>query len=622
MFKKFKRILIGRPLKSRAIDDEKYGILWGLPILSSDAISSVAYAGQEMLLVLLPAIGLMAYGQLPGISFAIIGLLVLLTLSYRQTIDKYPSGGGAYTVAKENLGLIAGVTAGAALSIDYILTVAVSISSAVEQITSAFVWLKPYTVAVGVGLVLFMMVGNLRGIRESSKLFGIPAYAFILGIVTMLIMGIVNYKSGMTAPKATMENVAEPIAIILLLRAFSNGCTALTGVEAVSNAVPNFKHPSPKHAKTVLLLLSLIVFLLFGGTSILAYFYQPEIGEKAMLIQLAEQIFGRGFMFYYITATTFIILVMAANTAYSGFPLLVAVMAKEGYAPRQLSMRGDRLSYSNGIIALSAAAILLIVLFKAKVTSLVGLYAIGVFISFTLSQSGMLVKWFKEKGKHWHWKAFVNGLGAAVTGTAVLIIAVTKFHEGAWLVVLVIPLLIVGMLKVNKHYKAVARQLHITNEELDQMDTEGSHYANKVIVPIQSVNKSSIRALRYAKTISDNVVAFCVAIDEEDEKKIREKYSHIKLDVPLVVKYSPFRKVVDPLLRFIDSAEYDYEKGDIITVILPQFNVKSFWHRFLHNYTGIYIQKQLLKYKHIVVSIMPLQLKNDDTALKKYPGDR
>ncbi len=621
MFKKFKRILIGRPLKSRAIDDEKYGILWGLPILSSDAISSVAYAGQEMLLVLLPAIGLMAYGQLPGISFAIIGLLVLLTLSYRQTIDKYPSGGGAYTVAKENLGLIAGVTAGAALSIDYILTVAVSISSAVEQITSAFVWLKPYTVAVGVGLVLFMMVGNLRGIRESSKLFGIPAYAFILGIVTMLIMGIVNYKSGMTAPKATMENVAEPIAIILLLRAFSNGCTALTGVEAVSNAVPNFKHPSPKHAKTVLLLLSLIVFLLFGGTSILAYFYQPEIGEKAMLIQLAEQIFGRGFMFYYITATTFIILVMAANTAYSGFPLLVAVMAKEGYAPRQLSMRGDRLSYSNGIIALSAAAILLIVLFKAKVTSLVGLYAIGVFISFTLSQSGMLVKWFKEKGKHWHWKAFVNGLGAAVTGTAVLIIAVTKFHEGAWLVVLVIPLLMVGMLKVNKHYKAVARQLHITNEELDQMDTEGSHYANKVIVPIQSVNKSSIRALRYAKTISDNVVAFCVAIDEEDEKKIREKYSHIKLDVPLVVKYSPFRKVVDPLLRFIDSAEYDYEKGDIITVILPQFNVKSFWHRFLHNYTGIYIQKQLLKYKHIVVSIMPLQLKNDDTALKKYPGD-
>lgn len=621
MLKKLKRILIGRPLKSRAIEDEKYGILWGLPILSSDAISSVAYAGQEMLLVLLPAIGLMAYGQLPGISFAIIGLLVLLTLSYRQTIDKYPNGGGAYTVAKENLGLIAGVTAGAALSIDYILTVAVSISSAVEQITSAFVWLKPYTVIVGVGLVLFMMIGNLRGIRESSKFFGIPAYAFIFGIVVMLVMGAINYKSGIAAPRATMENVMQPVAIILLLRAFSNGCTALTGVEAVSNAVPNFKHPSPKHAKIVLLLLSIIVFLLFGGTSILAYFYQPEIGEKAMLIQLAEQIFGRGFMFYYITATTFIILVMAANTAYSGFPLLVAVMAKEGYAPRQLSMRGDRLSYSNGIIALSAAAILLIVLFDAKVTRLVGLYAIGVFISFTLSQSGMLVKWFKEKGKHWHWKAFVNGLGAAVTGTAVLVVAVTKFHEGAWLVVLVIPLFIVGMLKVNKHYKAVASQLRITNEELDQMDIGGSHYANRVIVPIQSVNRSSIRALRYAKTISDNVVAFCVTIDEEDEKKIREKYSHVKIDVPLVVRYSPFRKVVEPLLRFIDSAEYNYKKGDIITVILPQFNVKSFWHRFLHNYTGVYIQRELLKYKHIVVSIMPLQLKSDDIALKKFPKD-
>ncbi|MDF2987024.1 MAG: amino acid/polyamine/organocation transporter, superfamily [Eubacterium sp.] len=618
MLKKLKRVLIGRPLKSKAIEDEKYGILWGLPILSSDAISSVAYAGQEMLLVLLPAIGLMAYGQLPGISFAIIGLLVLLTLSYRQTIDKYPNGGGAYTVAKENLGLIAGVSAGAALSIDYVLTVAVSISSAVEQITSAFIWLKPYTVIVGIVLVLFMMVGNLRGIRESSKFFGIPAYAFIFGIFAMLLMGFVNYNGNVAAPPATVQNVVKPIAIILVLRAFSNGCTALTGVEAVSNAVPNFKQPSPKHAKIVLLLLATIVLLLFGGTSILAYFYQPEIGEKAMLIQLAEQIFGRGFMFYYITATTFIILVMAANTAYSGFPLLVAVMARDGYAPRQLSMRGDRLSYSNGIIALSAAAILLIIIFKAKVTSLVGLYAIGVFISFTLSQSGMLVRWFKEKGKHWHWKAFVNGLGAAVTGTAVLVVAVTKFHEGAWLVVLVIPILIIGMLRVHKHYKAIAEQLRVTNEELDQMDFTENLYANRVIVPIQSVNKSSIRALRYAKTISDNVVAFCVTIDEEYEKKIREKYSHIKIDVPLVVRYSPFRKVVEPLLRFIDSEEYNYKKGDIITVILPQFNVKSFWHKLLHNYTGVYIQRELLKHKHIVVSIMPLQLKSDDTALKKF----
>lgn len=615
MISYLKRLLIGSPLKNEAMDEEKYGILWGLPILASDAISSVAYAGQEILIVLLPAIGVLAYGQLTLLSSAIIGLLILLTLSYRQTIENYPNGGGAYIVAKDNLGILAGVTAGAALSVDYILTVAVSVSSGVEQVTSAFAPLRPYTVPISVFMVLLLMVGNLRGIRESSRIFGIPAYAFIFAIVSMLVVGFIKVKTGFVPHEPTIKSVGEPITLILLLKAFSSGCTALTGVEAVSNAVPNFKEPSIKHARTVLLLLSIIIVVLFGGTSILANLYHVVPGENAMLIMIAEEIFGRTFMFFYITATTFIILIMAANTAYSGFPLLVAVMAKEGYVPRQLSMRGDRLSYSNGIIVLSTVAIILIILFKAKVTALIGLYAVGVFISFTLSQTGMFKKWITKRGNNWKHKAFINGLGALVTAVVVLIIASTKFREGAWVVVILIPILIFLMLKVKRHYVAVKLQLRTSPEELETIDLEHDKYVNRVIVPIESINNSSIRALKFAKTISDNIVAFCVATDEESGNEVQERYKKLKTDIPLIIKYSPFRKVVEPLLDFIESEEYEYKKGDMITVILPKFTVARWWHGLLHNHTWLFIEKELLKHKHIVVSTMPLKLKDDDQVL-------
>ncbi len=578
----------------------------------------MAYAGQEILLVLLPAIGFLAYGQLTVISAAIIGLLILLIFSYRQTIEKYPNGGGAFIVAKENLGVLAGVTAGAALSVDYILTVAVSVSSGVEQVTSAFLPLRPFTIPICIFMVLLIMVGNLRGIRESSRIFGIPAYAFIIAMLSMIIVGFIKVKGGYVPPEPTIKSIGEPITLILMLRAFSSGCTALTGIEAVSNAVPNFKAPSTKYARSVLLLLSVIILALFGGTSVLANIYHVVPGDRAMLIIIAEEIFQRGFMFYFITATTFIILIMAANTAYSGFPLLVAVMAKEGYVPRQLSMRGDRLSFSNGIIVLSAVSILLIIVFKARVTSLLGLYAIGVFISFTLSQGGMLKKWLKTKERHWIPKAAVNGVGTFVTAIVVIIIAIVKFHEGAWVVVVLIPALIFLMLKVKKHYLAVKLQLKMDPDELDTIDIEHDIYTNKVIVPIDSINKSSIRALRFAKTISDNVTAFCVAIDDTSEKDIREKYSRLKTGIPLIVKYSPFRKVVDPMLKFIESAEYDYKKGDMITVILPQFTVKRWWHKILHNQTRVFVERELLKHKHIVVAVMPLQLKDDNFVLRKF----
>lgn len=614
---KFKRLLLGRPLKNEEIEGERLGVLWGLPILASDALSSVAYASEEILLVLIPVIGILAYGKMTLVSAAIIALVVILAFSYRQTIQNYPNGGGAYIVAKENIGVRAGVTAGAALSIDYVLTVAVSVSSGTAQLASAIPALVQYKVEICVFIVILLMIGNLRGIRESSRLFGLPAYAFILAILLMLIYGMVKLATGYKPiePQLAVTGVGS-VSLFLMLRAFSNGCAAVTGIEAVSNAVPNFKEPSIKHAKTVMLLLAGLVILLFGGVSTLAYFYHAVPGHQAtVLIQIAEQIFGKNIIFYYVMTAAFVILVMAANTAYSGFPLLLSVMAKEGYAPRQLSMRGDRLSYSNGIISLSIASALLIVVFSADVSKLIGLYAIGVFISFTLSQTGMFLRWIRHKGHNWLPKAFLNGFGALITAIVVVIIAVTKFNEGAWIVVLVVPALIVVMIKVKTHYVAVARQLKVTEQELKNIHVDSDIYRNRVIVPVESINKASIRALRFAKTISENVTAFNVSIDEESGEKVKERYSLLDTDIPLTVKYSPFRKVVEPLLKYIESEEYDYKKGDMITIILPQFNVKSWWTRYLHNQTTVYIEKQLIKHKHIVVARMPLQLKDDHYVL-------
>lgn len=623
----FKRIIIGKPLKNEDIEDEKYSIKWGLPILASDAISSVAYAGEEMLLVLVPVIGLLSYHYVILISAAIIGLLFLLVISYRQTIESYPNGGGAYIVAKDNLGVFAGVAAGASLSIDYVLTVAVSVASGVQQLTSAFMGIRPYTVPICIVIIILLTIGNLRGIRESSKMFGIPAYLFILAILSMLFVGFYKYFTGapIVQPAVPFEGYygIGSVTIILLLRAFSNGCSALTGIEAVSNAVPSFKQPTVKHARKVLLLLAIIILVLFGGTSILANIYHatPGLGQQTMLIQMAESIFGHtGFLnaafFYFITGSLLVILVLAANTSFSGFPMLISVMANDEFVPRQLKMRGDRLSYSNGIIILSVLSALLIIVFEANVSHLIGLYAIGVFISFTLSQSGMLLKWLRNRSENWKLKAAINGLGAFVTAIVVIIIAITKFTEGAYIVVFLIPLLMFFMLKVKKHYFAISKQLRIRPEEYEALDISEEHYRNRVIVPIESMNKSSIRALRYARTISDNVIAFTIAVDEESGEKIRKTYGRLKTDIPLVVKYSPFRKVVDPLLRFIKSEEYDYHPGDMITVILPQFSVKKWWHRLLHNQTRVFIERELMKHKHIVVSTMPLQMKDDDAVLK------
>jgi len=623
MKKQIRKVLFGRPLRTAELKKEKLGILWGLPMLSSDAISSVAYAGQEMLLVLIPAVGVVAYGKMALLSWCIIGLLAILVISYRQTIDAYPGGGGAFTVAKENLGPVPGMVAGAALTVGYILTVAVSISAGVEQIVSAFEFLIPYKVPLAVFLVVLLMVGNLRGIRESAKLFGVPAYAFILGMLIMIGTGAVKAASGYQAPEPDFGKPVAAVTLLLMLKAFAAGCTALTGVEAVSNSVPNFKKPSTKHAKMVLLLLAVIILVLFAGTSAIANVYHVIPGEQgALLILIAKQIFGTSFMYYYVTATTFIILILAANTAFSGFPVLVAVMSKEEFAPKQLCMRGDRLSFDNGIIALSVIAILLILGFRANVTSLIGLYAIGVFISFTLSQTGMLMRWLRSKDPNRKVKAFINGFGAFITALVSLIIAVAKFTEGAWIVIILIPVMVFLMNKVNMHYYSVRRQLTISQKNLADTEYFDNAYKNKIIVPIENINMTSVRTLRYAKTISDNVMAFNISMDDEGADKIQAEFDALGLDIPLVIKMSPYRKVVEPLLRFIESSEYDRNPGDLITVLISDFMVRKWWHLFLHNNITHYIEKNLLKHKHIVVSIMPYQLHDDSEYEEEYRASR
>ena len=623
MKKQIRKVLFGRPLRTADLKKEKLGVLWGLPMLSSDAISSVAYAGQEMLLVMLPAVGIMAYGKMSLLSWCIIGLLAILVISYRQTIDAYPGGGGAFTVAKENLGPVWGMTAGAALTVGYIMTVAVSISSGVEQIVSAFQFLVPYKVPIAVGLVVLLMVGNLRGIRESARMFGLPAYAFVLGMLIMIGTGAIKAAMGYQPAEPDLGKPVAAVTLLLLLKAFAAGCTALTGVEAVSNSVPNFKKPSAKHAKMVLLLLALIILVLFAGTSAIANIYHVVPGDHdAMLILIAHEIFGNSFMYYYVTATTFIILILAANTAFSGFPVLVAVMSKEEFAPKQLSMRGDRLSFDNGIIALSVIAILLIIGFRADVTSLIGLYAIGVFISFTLSQTGMLMRWLRSTDPKRKIKAFINGFGAFITALISVIIAVAKFTEGAWIVIVLIPLMVFLMDKVNMHYFSVRRQLVVSQKDLADEEYFDQAYKNKIIVPIENLNLTSVRTLRYAMTISDNVVAFHISMDDEDADKIQADFDALELEIPLIIKMSPYRKVVDPLLRYIESSEYDRNPGDMITVLISDFMIRKWWHLFLHNNTTHYIEKNLLKHKHIVVSIMPYQLHDDSEYEKEYRASR
>ncbi|WP_123053439.1 APC family permease [Clostridium sp. JN-1] len=605
---KLGKLLIGKSLKTDQLKSQKFNVFWGLPIMSSDAISSVAYAGEEILIVLIPVLGLMSYKYMFYASMCIVTLMFILVFSYRQTIDSYPNGGGSYIVAKDNLGTTAGLVAGSALSIDYVLTVAVSSCAGTAAITSAVPSLLPYRVIITILLIMFITIGNLRGIRESSRMFGIPTYLFVLSILAMLITGIVkvNVYGYIPQPLYTIPKAAGDISLFLFLRAFASGCTALTGVEAVSNGVPNFKEPSQKNAKRVLELLALIILIMFGGISYLATLYHAVPNPNVTVVaQIAKQVFGQtGIMFYVVQITTAIILVMATNTAFSGLPLLFALMAKDGFLPRQFSKRGKRLSFSNGIIVLGVLACLLVIISNGDDHVLLSMYAVGVFISFTLSQSGMFVRWIRNKGKGWRHKAAINGFGALVTFTTVVILGITKFKAGAWIILILIPVMIIVMSKIKEHYTKVAKQLKLSlNEKPKEINfAEQKRY---VIVPIDTLNRSFLKALNYARTISDNIIVFHVSVDDEATDRLLNKWDKYNIGIPIVVKKSPYRSILGPLVKFIESEEYTAGKNDTITVVLPQFVVKKWWGNILHNQTALFIKTMLVRRRNIAIVTIP-----------------
>lgn len=608
MFEKIKRLFIGKILRTDQLSHEKFNVFWGMPILSSDTISSVAYASEEILYVLLPVIGLMAYQQMFYVAMAIILLLCMLVFSYRQTIDNYPCGGGSYIVAMDNLGVLPGLTAAATLSIDYILTVAVSTSAGTAAITSAFPSLLEHKVAITLLLILILTIGNLRGIHDSSRLFGCPTYLFILTAFIMIAYGIFKVQVLGEVPQATraIPIATGEISVFLLLRSFASGCTALTGVEAVSNGIPNFRNPCQANAKNVLTIMALVVLVIFGGTSYLATIYHAVPNpDETIISQIATQVFGVGFMFYAIQITTALILIMAANTAFSDLPLLLSILASNGYAPRQLAKRGERLSFSNGIILLALSAGLLIVLFQGETHLLMPLYAVGVFASFTLSQSGMFRRWLRTKTPGWHHKAFVNGLGAVVTFTTLLIIIVTKFLAGAWIVCLLIPALIYVMLKIKGHYNFIARGLSLPLEDISQEICAFHNETKHVVILLDTLNKASLRALLYAKGLSESIVAFHVSIDDEATAKLKRKWEQCGISIPLIIKQSPYRDIVQPLLEYLESEEHASAPGDMITVVLPQFVVGESWQNILHNQTAAFIRKELMRDTQLAIVVVP-----------------
>ncbi|TVY11851.1 APC family permease [Paenibacillus cremeus] len=603
MVSKVKRLLIGKPMKSTAIEDEKLGKLKALAILSSDALSSVAY-GTEQILIVLMTLGFAALWYSIPISIAVLGLLTILVLSFRQTIFSYPQGGGAYIVAKDNLGVMSGLTAGGSLLVDYILTVAVSSSAGTDAITSAFPQLHEHRVLISLIMIVFLTLMNLRGVTESASVLALPVYMFVVAIFVLIICGTINYFLGdvqAAAPQfgATISN----ISLFLLLKAFSSGCSALTGVEAVSNAIPNFRHPAEKNAAATLIMMGAILGAMFIGISLLAYWYGIMPTEKETVVsQIAGATFGRGLIYYIIQGVTALILFLAANTAYSAFPLLAFMLAKDKFMPHMFMVRGDRLGFSNGIIMLGVLSALLIVAFHGDTENLIPLYAVGVFIPFTLSQLGMMVRWIKLKPSGWVVKLLINTIGMLTTLSITLIFIITKFSQ-VWMIFIFLPLVMRFFSRIHRHYQNTADELRI-NIATDKPAIKGS----TMVIPIAGITRVVMYTISYAKSLTDNVVAVYVGFDEEEIRKLEAKWEEWDPGVRLIVLRSRYRSVMRPLMRFIDTVEWKTAETDHITILIPQFITKHWWQNILHNQTSLLIRAVLFKEKDIVIATVPYHL--------------
>ncbi|MEH7307592.1 APC family permease [Neobacillus drentensis] len=606
-YSNLKRTLIGRPLKSTELGEQKLGILKALAILSSDALSSVAY-GTEQILLVLATVSAVAFWYSIPIAVGVLILLIALILSYRQIIYAYPHGGGAYIVSRSNLGENPGLIAGGSLLVDYILTVAVSISAGTDAITSAFPQLHHYKVLIACILVVFITILNLRGVTESASVLAYPVYLFVLALVILIGVGLWHMVSGQVpADLHTPIGTVIPggISLFLLLRAFSSGCSALTGVEAISNAIPHFKEPAAKNAAKTLTLMGFILAILFSGVTLLAYWYgiAPK-EEETVVSQIATEVFGKNFLYYFIQGTTALILVLAANTGFTAFPLLAVNLATDKYVPRMFLIRGDRLGYSNGILILSLASMLLIIAFGGETEQLIPLYAVGVFIPFTLSQSGMIVKWIREKPQGWLHKLIINLVGAFITLTVLIIFFTTKFSQ-VWSVLIFLPIIVFLFHRIKRHYHVVANELKLS-PGYEDIKFDG----NVVIVPIGGITKVVEQSLNYAQVIGDTIIAVYVAFDRESEKQMEEKWREWKPDVRLVTLFTPYRSLINPISRFIDLADDKIEDHNrAMTVLIPQFITKSRWHDFLHNQSSIMLRLYLLYQKNVIVSTVPYRLK-------------
>ena len=605
----FKRVMIGAPLASSRLAEERLSKTKALAIFASDALSSTAYATEEILLILILA-GSGALTHSIPISMAIAALLVIVATSYRQTIRAYPNGGGAYKVAMDNLGTAPGLVAGASLVVDYTLTVAVSTAAGVAAVTSAIPELHDERVVLAVVFVAILTVGNLRGLRESGTIFAIPTYFFLVTFGIMIATGLVRVALGgiSSVPhEDALTPGAQSVTLFLVLRAFSSGATALTGIEAISNGVPAFKDPAPKNAATTLSWMAAILTVIFVSLTILAHQIEVYPSEtKTVVAQVADAVFGGGPMFYLVQVATALILVLAANTSFAGLPALASVMARDRFVPRIFAFRGDRLGYSNGIMVLAAASMTLLVVFSAETHKLIPLYAVGVFVGFTLSQIGMVVHWNTYREEGWRRAMVINGVGGSTTAVVAVIIAATKFTHGAWLTIMAIMLLAIVFHQIGQHYRRVQRELDITEED-SFIGATATRQGQPVIMPVDELNRATARALAYARSISNNVTAFHVTDDMDEAEGLRRTWAQRVLDVPLVIVESEYRSLLGPVLSYIDALGRA-DPLQTVTVVLPEYVARWPWQRALHNQSSQRLKKALLDRPQTVVIEVPYHL--------------
>ena len=599
-----KRWLVGDPLKSAQAAHQRLSKTIALAIFSSNAISSVAYATEEILLVLVLAGTAAMYWSIP-ISLSILLLMAILTISYRQIIYEYPEGGGAYVVARANLGVQPALIGAAALMIDYVLTVAVSIAAGVSALTSAVPSLLEHRQTLGLAATVFIILINLRGLRESGTFFAFPTY-FGIGILgVMVVIGSLQAYSGQAASSTTESQIGvEELTLFLILRAIAAGCTAVTGMEVVSNGVKTFRQPESKNAATTMLHMALILGGLFIGISVLASHFdiQPKMDET-VVSQLARHTFGTGTLYYSVQVGTMLLLVLAANSAFAAFPQLASILARDGYMPRQMATFGDRLVFSNGIIILGVIACLLLIIFRGDPHALIPLYAVGVFISFTLSQAGMVRRWLSKKGPHWQTKLIVNGLGSVSTGIAIIMIGTTKFTKGAWIVFLLIFILVWMFRSIRSHYKAVAEQVALTRDHRPPPPRR-----NIMVIPINGVNQAVIRAVDYARSRTGEVRAVIVDIDAEATARNQIQWAQWGCGVQLTVLPCPYRSVLSSFLEYVEDL-LNKEPDTWVTVVIPEILPAHWWHGVLHNQRALLLKASLLFKERVILIDVPFHLK-------------